>query len=99
MVNNIRNIQQALNNYFLTEDLDGDNCYFCEKCKKKVNAFKSIKVVEHPQYLLFVLKRFEFNMSYRHKINSFFEFPIDQLVMSEGIEYTLKGIIVHQGLS
>ena len=35
-----RNLKESLNSFFEGEILDGDNKYFCEKCKKKVRAEK-----------------------------------------------------------
>ena len=78
--------------------MEKENSYYCEECKRKVKAEKSLKVVEYPEYLTFVLKRFEF-YSHRLKINSRFEFPFGEFIMDDGVKFELNGIIVHQGLS
>lgn len=41
-----------------TEELKGDNSVYCEKCKKKVDATKSLKMDKMPLYFMIVLKRY-----------------------------------------
>lgn len=48
----------ALENYIKPEILDGDNQYMCEKCAKKVDAEKGIKLVAGPPVLTIALNRF-----------------------------------------
>ena len=55
-VKNHNNLKESLNSFFEGEILDGENKYFCEKCKKKVRAEKKISVKELIQCFFFVLK-------------------------------------------
>ena len=54
-------LNDCYRNYKDREKLDGDNKYFCEKCKKKIIASKRIEVKEWPKNIMIVLKRFEQN--------------------------------------
>ena len=44
------------------EWLEGDNCYKCEKCKKKYPTLKRVTIKTLPNILILVLKRFDFNL-------------------------------------
>ena len=108
-VKNHRNLKESLNSFFEGEIFDGENMYFCEKCKKKVRAEKKISIKDLPKYLVFVLNRFEFDYDkmIRNKINNYCELPqkIDMTSFYDGVEvdsdltFDLSGMIVHEGNS
>lgn len=50
-------VYDALENYFSKERLDGDESYHCERCKKKVSAYKKFSVERAPNALCIQLKR------------------------------------------
>ena len=43
-VKNHKNLKESLNSFFEGEIFDGENMYFCEKCKKKVRAEKKYQL-------------------------------------------------------
>ena len=104
-----RNLKDSLNSFFEGEILDGDNKYFCEKCKKKVRAEKKITVKDLPQCFVFVLNRFEYDYDkmIRNKISNYCELPdvIDMTPFYDGVEvdsdlhFYLTGMIIHRGSS
>jgi len=104
-----RNLKESLNSFFEGEILDGDNKYFCEKCKKKVRAEKKITVKDLPQCFVFVLNRFEYDYDkmIRNKISNYCELPdvIDMTAFYDGVEvdsdlhFYLTGMIIHRGSS
>ena len=104
-----RNLKESLNSFFEGEILDGDNKYFCEKCKKKVRAEKKITVKDLPQCFVFVLNRFEYDYDkmIRNKISNYCELPdvIDMTPFYDGVEvdsdlhFYLTGMIIHRGSS
>ena len=106
-VKNHQNLKESLNSFFEGEILDGENKYFCEKCKKKVRAEKKITVKELPQYFVFVLNRFEYDYDkmVRNKISNYCELPekIDMTAYYDGVEvdkdlnFYLTGMILHRG--
>ena len=108
-VKNHNNLKESLNSFFEGEILDGENKYFCEKCKRKVRAEKKISVKELPQCFVFVLNRFEYDYDkmIRNKINNYCELPdkIDMTSYYDGVEvdqdlnFYLTGMIIHRGSS
>ena len=103
------NLKESLNTFFEGETFDGENKYFCEKCKKKVRAEKKITVKDLPQCFVFVLNRFEYDYDkmIRNKISNYCELPdkIDMTAYYDGVEvdqdlnFYLTGMILHRGSS
>jgi ubiquitin carboxyl-terminal hydrolase 9/24 len=83
------NLLEGLRTFVEGEMLEGENAYYCEQCKKKVNTLKRVCLKKLPNHLVFVLKRFEFdfNTYSKLKINDYYEFP-DEIDMEP---YTLQG--------
>lgn len=69
----------------LIKDEDNDNTYNCDKCKKRVNAKKNIKIWKTPDVLIIQLKRFNTHikkMGNRYfaqtsKNNNFIKYPME----------------------
>jgi ubiquitin carboxyl-terminal hydrolase 34 len=57
-----RTLEESLASFLQDEILDGDNSYFCTSCDKKVPAVKKGFYKKLPRNLIFVLKRFEFDL-------------------------------------
>jgi ubiquitin carboxyl-terminal hydrolase 9/24 len=76
-VKNFKHIYESLDAFILGEMLEGDNAYYCDKCEKKIPTLKRVCIKSLPNYLIVVLKRFEFNFDTMQKIkvNDYFEFP------------------------
>ncbi|KAL9273429.1 Ubiquitin carboxyl-terminal hydrolase 25-like protein, partial [Drosera capensis] len=51
-------VMDAMRKFFQAEDLDGENKYGCEKCKKLVKAKKQLYILQAPNVLVLHLKRF-----------------------------------------
>ena len=76
-VKNKKSLEESLQSYIQGEMLDGDNQYMCDKCNKKYDTLKRTSIKTLPNYLIVVLKRFEFDyqtMS-RSKVNDYCSFP------------------------
>lgn len=56
-VKGLKNLDESLDDYLSVEKLHGDNQYFCESCKTRVDATRSIKLRTLPTVLNFQLKR------------------------------------------
>ena len=78
-VKNKKSILDSLESFIEGEVLDGDNAYYCEECKMKVKTVKRVSIKKLPNYLIFTLKRFEydFDMNIRVKVNDYCEFPME----------------------
>ncbi|OMJ71338.1 hypothetical protein SteCoe_30490 [Stentor coeruleus] len=103
----------SLKTFIAGEILQGDNAYFCDECKKKVSTLMRNSIKYLPNFLVFALRRFEFNYDTmtRSKIDDYFEFPFEVCMKEYTTEYLnnnplnspdyysyrLKGIIIHHG--
>ncbi len=100
-------IQESLDNFIQEQTLAGDNAYFCEKCNKKVKAVKQVSFKTLPQYLIFGLNRFEYDIhrNMRIKLNDYYEFSQEldlkpythEYLLDDQCQYQLKGVVVHAG--
>ncbi|XP_021274587.1 ubiquitin carboxyl-terminal hydrolase 17 [Herrania umbratica] len=55
----IGSLEEALAQFTATEILDGENKYHCSRCKSYVKARKKLTVLDAPNILTIVLKRFQ----------------------------------------
>jgi hypothetical protein len=76
-VQNMGNLERALDVYFQPELLDGDNAYECEAVGRRVPAIKRTLIETLPHTFAIHLKRFEYDIFHltRVKILDRFEFP------------------------
>jgi hypothetical protein len=76
-VQNMHNLEHALDVYFQEELMEGDNAYHCDKVDAKVPAIKRTLLEKLPHTFVVHLKRFEFDFfnGVRLKIQDRFEFP------------------------
>ncbi|TGZ70945.1 hypothetical protein CRM22_002910 [Opisthorchis felineus] len=72
-----RDLQEALNQFFRGEVLDGDNSYYCERCHVKRRTVKRLSVHTLPPVLCLHLKRFDFDWDRQVpvKFSDHFTFP------------------------
>ncbi|XVF59091.1 hypothetical protein PTKIN_Ptkin07bG0247000 [Pterospermum kingtungense] len=96
----IGSLEEALAQFTATEILDGVNKYHCSRCKSYVKARKKLTVLEAPNILTIVLKRFQSGNF--GKLNKSVQFPeVLNLApyMSEKSDkaavYNLYAVVVH----
>ncbi|KAJ3379551.1 hypothetical protein HDU92_006617 [Lobulomyces angularis] len=97
-VKNKRNLLESLQLYVEKETLDRDNKYFCDSCKKHVNATKRTCINSLPNNLIVHLKRFDYDQDSmrRIKLNDKFEFPevLDMFpYTAEGVDHSENNFI------
>ncbi|KAK9937636.1 hypothetical protein M0R45_014413 [Rubus argutus] len=98
-------LKDALQRYFQSELLDGQNKYKCERCNKLVAARKQMSILQAPNVLVIQLKRFEGLFGGKiDKSIAFDEFLVLSSFMCKTSqdprpEYKLFGTIVHSGFS
>lgn len=105
-VKGLKSLDESLDDYFSIEELCGDNQYFCESCRTRVDATRSIKLRSLPDVLNFQLKRCVFlpKTTTKKKITSVFSFP-GELHMGQrlsepsqsGLIYDLSAVLIHKG--
>ncbi|KAJ3445331.1 ubiquitin carboxyl-terminal hydrolase faf-x-related [Anaeramoeba flamelloides] len=78
-VKNKHYLRDSLELFIQGDKLTGENQYYCEQCRKKVDALKRCCFKDLPNYLILHLKRFEFDFQTMKniKLNSYFEFPLN----------------------
>ncbi|XP_014501559.1 ubiquitin carboxyl-terminal hydrolase 26 isoform X2 [Vigna radiata var. radiata] len=105
-VKGLKSLDESLDEYLTVEELNGENQYFCESCKGRVDATRSIKLRTLPKVLNFQLKRYIFlpKTTTKKKVNSAFSFPAELDMrhrMSELSEfdlvYDLSAVLIHKG--
>ena len=91
-------IYDCIKNFCTTEEINGENSVFCDKCKIKTSVVKKISLWKLPKYLIIHFKKFNFQME---KINKNITFPLKNLKIYTDTEkekkYSLVGVIYHHG--
>ncbi|RDX81132.1 Ubiquitin carboxyl-terminal hydrolase 26, partial [Mucuna pruriens] len=105
-IKGLKGLDKSLDDYLAIEELHGDNQYFCESCKTRVDATRSIKLCTLPDVLNFQLKRYVFlpQNTMRKKVTSAFSFPAELDMrhrLSEPsqfeLRYDLSAVLIHKG--
>ncbi|VVB18128.1 unnamed protein product [Arabis nemorensis] len=95
----IGSLQEALTQFTAYEVLDGENRYFCGRCKSYQKAKKKLMILEGPNILTVVLKRFQSdNFGKLSKPIHFPELLDISPYMSKpnhGTVYSLYAVVVH----
>ncbi|KAL8476267.1 hypothetical protein ACS0TY_028802 [Phlomoides rotata] len=100
---NIHKLEEALTQFTKSETLGGDDKYKCNRCKSYEKAKKRLTILEAPNILTIVLKRFRSgNME---KLNKLVRFP-EMLNLSPYLSgmsdeypiYRLYAVVVHLGI-
>ncbi|KAG4931153.1 hypothetical protein AAZX31_17G188900 [Glycine max] len=105
-IKGLKGLDESLDDYLAIEELHGDNQYFCESCKTRVDATRSIKLRTLPDVLNFQLKRYVFlpQNTMKKKVTSAFSFPAELHMhhrLSEPSQfelmYDLSAVLIHKG--
>ncbi|KAF3439217.1 hypothetical protein FNV43_RR17492 [Rhamnella rubrinervis] len=96
----IRTLEEALAQFTATETLDRDNKYYCSRCKSYEKAKKKLMVLEAPNILTIVLKRFQSGNF--EKLSKSVQFPeiLNMVPYMSGSSdksavYSLYAVVVH----
>jgi len=95
-------LEDCINYYVLSENMEEDNKINCEKCEKKCNGKKKNTIWKLPPILTIAFNRFD---DYGNKINKRVEFPINRVKFGDLVErqsdkksfYDLVAIANHSG--
>ncbi|KAF8972765.1 hypothetical protein BDZ97DRAFT_1649812 [Flammula alnicola] len=72
-------IERCLDAFFNEETLEKDDAWDCPQCKAKRRASKRLSLARLPPVLMIHLKRFEANGRFSDKIDTFVDFPMKSL--------------------
>lgn len=98
-----KSLYDSLHKYFEKEVLETK--YYDENSKKHIDAYRQIRLIKVPKYLIIVLKRYNVNGNNLTKSNNIISFPIEDLDLSpfsegyDSIECSMKLICIgcHEG--
>ncbi|CAG7907949.1 unnamed protein product [Brassica rapa] len=93
----------CLDEYLAEEPLGPDNMWLCPECKEQRQANKKLDLWKLPEILVFQLKRFKTSKYFVKKIDTFVDFPVDELDLSKYVDkgesclYELYAVSNHDG--
>lgn len=101
-------LKDCITQFTNVERLGAEDPWYCPKCKKHQQATKKFDIWSLPKVLIIHLKRFSFSRSWRDKIDTMVEFPIEGLDMTDYVlnskqkeqkklTYNLIGVANHFG--
>ncbi|XP_029645889.1 ubiquitin carboxyl-terminal hydrolase 8 [Octopus sinensis] len=75
-------LQDCLELFLKEEEMTGDSRWNCPQCKRQRDTVKKMDIWKLPPVLLIGLSRFSHEGVWRHKLNTFVDFPTETLDMS-----------------
>ncbi|GLT96361.1 hypothetical protein SLE2022_139870 [Rubroshorea leprosula] len=99
-------LYKCLEDFLQEEPLGPDDMWFCPICKKHQQANKKLDLWRLPKILVIHLKRFSYNWMLNGKLETFVDFPIENLDLSDyisnqhsqsGNHYRLYAVSNHYG--
>lgn len=108
MGNRTIKLQDCLASFCATEELTGEDRYKCTQCDALNDCRKTFRITQLPETLCIHLKRFRYD-SYSSKINTYVQFPMEDLDMSpffkstdlkelKNSKYDLYAMVRHRGV-
>ncbi|EDW57142.1 ubiquitin carboxyl-terminal hydrolase 38 [Drosophila virilis] len=103
-------VQDLIDYYCSPEKLDGDNQYFCARCKKLCDAERRIAITQAPRNLILTLKQFKYDQKYHFRTKLMHKVFHDESVIVKvcandslqetcTVHYDLYAGVVHAGYS
>lgn len=97
---------KCLEAFLKEEPLGPEDMWYCPSCKTHQQASKKLDLWRLPEVLIIHLKRFSYFQFYKNKTETFIDFPVDELNLSNYIahknsqpcyHYSLYAVINHYG--
>jgi len=77
------NLHDCVKLFTTKEQLDKDDAWYCSSCKKHQQATKKFDLWMLPPVLIIHLKRFSYTRYYRDKLDTFVNFPLKNLDLTD----------------
>ncbi|KAF9609046.1 hypothetical protein IFM89_012486 [Coptis chinensis] len=77
----------CLEAFLREEPLVPEDMWFCPKCKEQRQASKKLDLWRLPEVLVIHLKRFSYNRSMKHKLETYVNFPIHDLDLTNYVAH------------
>ncbi|XP_054816483.1 ubiquitin carboxyl-terminal hydrolase 8-like isoform X2 [Prosopis cineraria] len=99
-------VYKCLEAFLKEEPLGPEDMWYCPKCQKPQQATKKLDLWRLPEILVVHLKRFSFSRYFKNKLETFVDFPINDLDLSTYVahrnspsscHYELYAISCHYG--
>ncbi|KAH9737876.1 ubiquitin carboxyl-terminal hydrolase 8 [Citrus sinensis] len=99
-------LYKCLEAFLKEEPLGPEDMWYCPRCKKHWQASKKLDLWRSPDILVIHLKRFSFSRYFKSKLDTYVDFPIDDLDLSNYVccknsqlsnRYVLYAISNHYG--
>nr|XP_054603703.1 ubiquitin carboxyl-terminal hydrolase 17-like protein B isoform X1 [Nothobranchius furzeri] len=91
-------VDGGIDSFLRASEFSGDNQMYCDTCEAKVNATSSYVIKDHPDVLILLLKRFDYDQHHKSfiKINCCVEIP-HTLKILENQTYEFYAAVDHVG--
>ncbi|XWS71372.1 hypothetical protein CRYUN_Cryun03dG0133000 [Craigia yunnanensis] len=80
-------LYKCLQAFLMEEPLGPEDMWYCPGCKEHRQASKKLDLWRLPEILVIHLKRFSYNRFLKNKLETYVDFPIDNLDLSNYIGY------------
>eukprot|EP01031_Cornospumella_fuschlensis_P027371 gene27371-33060_t len=90
-------LEKCLAKFTAEELLEGENAYYCEKCKKKQVGRKQLMIYKYPKVLVIHIKRFKFQSRGYEKLSTDVVFPLRGLDLSPYVRKTEGTTVTREG--
>ncbi|KAK7375213.1 hypothetical protein VNO78_35906 [Psophocarpus tetragonolobus] len=98
-------LYKCLEAFLQEEPLGPEDMWYCPGCKKHRQASKKLDLWRLPEILVIHLKRFQYSRYFKNKLETYVDFPVDNLDLSayithgnsESYHYTLYAVSNHYG--
>ncbi|XP_074480065.1 ubiquitin carboxyl-terminal hydrolase 47-like isoform X2 [Sebastes fasciatus] len=90
-------VERGFERIFQPKSFSGDNMVYCNECKKKTEATSRCEMVEFPQILTLLLKRFDFDYNTMSHVKSDRCVDVPRTLQRKNNKYKLYGMVNHMG--
>lgn len=90
-------VDNGLEDFFCIEKVDGENKMHCAKCDKKQDAIIMCEMMQLPDVLTLLLKRFHYDYELKRNVKLNCEAEVPLILESKGFTYDLYAMVKHYG--